>query len=401
MEAADKSFEVFETEKAHFQEYQENATSIAMANGRFHLLGEHCWFCKDKTLSMTVNLPVYVAVSRREDSSVKFYFKQLDERKRANLASLKNKKEDKWANAVKSIIYGFTSGGFMVSGVNVTVYSETLPSAGCGITTAIKIASAYVIRKEFDLNCSDEQLLQVIERGNKLFLGTDNHIADNYAAIYSKEKNVILTDHTTGKWELIPFDFKDKVILLTDAKVPRVELWNEETVRQPENVLLLGELKERKTNVYGGWHYEENPNEVNEVLSVVNEEMRRRLLCVMKEHGFILEAQKSLAAGEFGGFARAVNHSHINLRDLYEISCPEIDWILKRLQEINPNVEDGRNPVSCGRISGKGFGRVAYTILNRSDEEEFRQKLAEYERIFGFKATCKEVKPAEGVSIVK
>ena len=129
--------------------------------------------------------------------------------------------------------------------------------------------------------------------------------------------------------------------------------------------------------------------------------MRRRLLCIMKEHSSILEAQASLEKGEFGGFARAVNHSHINMRDLFDISCPEIDWILKRLQEINPNPEDSRNPVSCGRITGKGFGRVAYTIMNRSDEENFKKKLVEYERIFGFKAECYEVKPAGGVTVVR
>ena len=389
------------TEIAHNLEYQEKPVSVATANGRFHLIGEHCWFCKDKTLSMSVNLPVFVAVSPRDDSTVKFYFQQLDERKRANLASLKFKKEDRWANALKAIIYGFTSGGFDVKGLNITVWSQVLPSAGFGITTAIKIASAWAIRKLYSLPCTDEQLLQVIERGNKLFLNTENHIADNFAAIYSKPGHILLTDHSTNTYDLIPFNFDDKVILLTDAKVPRIDLWNKDSVSQPENVLLLGELKERKTNVYGGWKYEENPNEVNEVLSVVNEEMRRRLLCIMKEHSSILEAQASLEKGEFGGFARAVNHSHINMRDLFDISCPEIDWILKRLQEINPNPEDSRNPVSCGRITGKGFGRVAYTIMNRSDEENFKKKLVEYERIFGFKAECYEVKPAGGVTVVR
>ena len=166
-------------------------------------------------------------------------------------------------------------------------------------------------------------------------------------------------------------------------------------------MLLLGELKNPRSNVYGGWTYEENPNEVNEVLSVVNEQMRRRLLCIMKEHSCVLQAQKALASGEFGPFARAVNHSHQALGDLFALSCTEIDWILRRLQEINPNPEDSRNPVSCGRITGKGFGRVAYTILNRSDEESFRKKLSEFERIFGFKTSCYEVSPAGGVEILE
>jgi galactokinase len=385
----------------HLREYEEKPAVTATANGRFHLIGEHSWFSKDKTLSMAVNLPVYVCVSKRDDASLRFYFHQLEDEKKAKLTSLKFRKEDKWANAIKAIVYGFTSGGFELKGMNFTVYSDVLPSAGCGITTAIKVASAYAVRKLFNLPCTDAQLLQVIERGNKLFLGIENYMADNFAAIYSQENNLVLTDYAKASCELIPFDFEDKVILLTDAKVPRVEMWNEETIQQPENVLLLGELKDRKSNVYGGWVYEDNPTEINEVLSVVTEDMRRRLMCIMKEHGFVLEAHKSLLAKEFGGFARAVNHSHQTMRDNYDLSCPEIDWILKRLHEINPNPEDSRNPVSCGRITGKGFGRMAYTIMNRSDEEAFRKTLGEYERIFGFKASCWEVKPAGGVRIIE
>ncbi len=385
----------------HFREYQEKPSVTATANGRFHLIGEHSWFSKDKTLSMAVNLPVYVSISQRDDSALRFYFHQLDDRKKSTLTSLKFRKEDRWANAIKAMIYGFTSGGFNLKGMNFTVYSEVLPSAGCGITTAIKIACAYGIRKLFSLPCTDAQLLQVIERGNKLFLNIENYMADNFAALYSQENNLVLTDYGKAEYDLIPFNFEDKVILLTDAKVPRVEMWKEESIQQPENVLLLGELKDRKSNVYGGWVYEENPTEINEVLSVVTEDMRRRLMCIMKEHGFVLEAQKSLLNGEFGGFARAVNHSHQSMRDNYDLSCPEIDWILKRLHEINPNPEDSRNPVSCGRITGKGFGRMAYTIMNRSDEEAFRKTLSEYERIFGFKASCYEVRPAGGVQIVE
>lgn len=385
----------------HEKEYMERPSVTAAANGRFHLIGEHCWFAKDKTLSMSVNLPVFVSVSKRNDTSLRFYFYQLNDRRRSTLTSLKFRKEDRWANAIKAIIYGFTSGGFELGGMNFSVYSDVLPSAGCGITTAMKVASAYSICRLYNLPCTDTEILQAIERGNKLYLGIENYMADNFTAIYSKENCLVLTDYEKASWDLIPFNFDGKVILLTDAKVPRIEVWNEESVRQPENVLLLGDLKERKSNVYGGWIYEDNPAEVNEVLSVVPENMRRRLLCIMKEHGFVLEAEKSLEAGEFGGFARAVNHSHKNMRDNYDISCPEIDWILKRLQEINPNAQDSRNPVSCGRITGKGFGRMAYTIMNRSDEEAFKKTLSDYEKIFGFKTSCYEVRPAGGVRIIE
>ena len=172
---------------AHELEYGDKPESVAKAPGRFHLIGEHSWFFKDKTMSMAVNLPVYVAISKRDDTSIKFYFHQLNERKKASLTSLKLKKEDRWANAAKAIAYGFTSGGFTLGGMNITIYSEIIPSAGFGITTAVKAATAVAIKNLFNLNCSDMELLQVIERGNRRFLQGNNFIADNYAALFSKK----------------------------------------------------------------------------------------------------------------------------------------------------------------------------------------------------------------------
>lgn len=385
----------------HQEIYGEPPKLMVETPGRFHLLGEHSWFCKDKTLSMAVNLPVYISVSPRDDSAVHFYFHQLKEEKKASLSTLRVKKEDRWANNMKAMIYGFTSGGFEVKGMNFTVYTDILPSAGFGITTAIKVGTAFAIRQLLKLTCSDAQLLQVIERGNKLFLHTGNYIADNFAALYSKPGNLILTDHATGTYDYIPFDFKDKKVFLTDAKVPRISIWDEETIREPENVLLLGDLRERKNTIYGGWHYEQSATEINETLSIIPEDTKKKLLYIIKEHQLVLDSHDAIAEGKFGTFARSINQSHENLRVLYNLSCPEIDWILKRVNELEPKLEYIRDPVTCGRITGKGFGRCLYAIIRKEDVETYKAKLVEYERIFGFTPETFEVKPAKGAHIVR
>lgn len=383
----------------HVKEYGKKPDAVAVAPGRFHLAGEHTWFFKDKTLSMAVNLPVFVAGSVRSDTSFKCSFVQTGERKHTNLSSLKLRKEDKWANAIKSVLYGFSSSGFSLSGIDFTIYSDILPSAGFGITTAIKVASAWVIRELCSLQCSQEQMLQVLDRANRNFLGTVNHAADSFAAIFSEENSLVLTDYARKSWSLLPFSFEDKTVILTDARVPRIVTWNEDSLMQPENVLLLGELKERNANAWGGWQYEADKTEVNEVLSVVTEDVKRRLLCVMSEHKCVLDCVAAIQKNDFASFARSVNKSHQNMRE-YDISCPEIDWILKRVHELDENPDDLRNPVNCGRITGKGFGRGVYTILRSCDVEKYRGRLCEYEKIFGFSAVCFEVKPAKGVRLL-
>ena len=386
--------------EAHKDEYGEKPAVMACAPGRVHLLGEHTWFFKDKTLSMAVNLPVYIGVSKRSDANLRFNFVQLKEKKRSTLSSLKYKKEDKWANAIKSVIYGFGASGFECSGMNFTVYSEILPSAGFGITNAVKIASAWAIKELHRFKCPLEEIMRVLERANMQFYGNAGFKADNFTVIHSKENSLVLTDYAKNTFDIVPFKFKDKIVVLTDARVPRITTWNEESLFQPENVLLLGELKERRANVYGGWYYADNGPEVNEVLSVVNEDLRRHLVCVMNEHKNILKCEAALRKEDFASFARAVNHSHEDMRVLYDISCPEIDWLLKRVQELDESPDDLRNPVNCGRITGKGFGRCTYTILRKCDLEAYKEKLAEYERIFRFKPEFYVVKPAKGVRLI-
>lgn len=386
---------------AHYNEYEQKPDIVAKAPSRFHLIGEHSWFFKDKTLSMAVNLPVYIAISKRTDSAVKFYFHQLNERKKSSLSALKYKKEDRWANAIKAVIYGFISGGYELTGMNFTVYSEILPSAGFGITTAIKCAAAMAIRELYKMDCPEMLLLQVIERANKKFLQKNNYLADNYAALFAKKDNLIITDHNKNTWDYVPFSFEDKKIFFMDTKVPRVTVWDEEALFEPQNVLLLGDLRERRNNVYGGWQYITNVTDINEGLSVVSEDTRRKLLSIMREHNDLIDAREGLEKGDFFKLARAVNHSHETMRDMYNISCPEIDWILKRVGELEPNLEMITNPVSCGRITGKGFGRCLYAIIRESDVEKFKAKIAEFEKIFQYHPACYEVVPSEGTVIVR
>ena len=190
-------------------------------------------------------------------------------------------------------------------------------------------------------------------------------------------------------------------MLLVDTKVPRVSVWNEESLHEPQYALIMGDLRERKANVYGGWRYIDDVTDINEQLSVVSEDIRRKLLSVLYEHNDILDAREGIEKGDFFKFARSVNHSHETMRDMFNISCPEIDWILKRVNELEPNLDFVRNPVTCGRITGKGFGRCLYAIMREGDVENFKAKITEFEKIFGFHPDVYEVEAADGAAMVK
>jgi galactokinase len=80
-------------------------------------------------------------------------------------------------------------------------------------------------------------------------------------------------------------------------------------------------------------------------------------------------------------------------RDDLEITCPELDWLIKRALEVP----------SCIGASFVFNGDNVYAIVLgiKKDSPLYEAKLEDYERIFGFKAKAEELKPCGKCEIVE
>jgi len=113
---------------------------------------------------------------------------------------------------------------------------------------------------------------------------------------------------------------------------------------------------------------------------------------VVQEIRRVCDSEDLLQRKDLAGFAKMIFHSHESLRDLYEVSCPEVDWLVKRAQELEG--------VAGARMTGQGFGGCTYAIIRNDLVEEYKKRLEEYERIFGFRPVIYEVKLATGGRMV-
>ena len=129
----------------------------------------------------------------------------------------------------------------------------------------------------------------------------------------------------------------------------------------------------------------------------IPESMRRRVLYIIRESVSVDDAIAALQKNDWVVFSRIVTRSQENLRDRFEISCPELDWLVKRVMEF---VEPDTNEIICSRLTGRGFGGCTYSILRADDVEPYVEKLNDYERIFGFKPLYYNVQPSGGVRIL-
>ncbi len=370
----------------HIDEYGDEPDACALAPARFHLLGEHTWFAHGNTLSMAINHHLYVCASRRMDNNFRLFSISLNERKKISAAGLKYKKEDRWANSVKAVILAFTDFGYSVSGLNFSILSEIPADAGLGTPNALKTAVALILRKMFAPKLTKSDLVEILEHANVQYLNTYPHRADILCALFAKTNHCVRTDHRKKTADIFPFPIEGHAIILTDSRVPRIIAREELGARLDECIDAYELVKQ----------HPDMPKDMSKLTEKMLEELdipesvRRRVTYIIRESLSVDDAVDALNRKDNVALSRILNRSHEGLRDRFEISCPELDWIVKRSLEF---IEPSSTNMVCARMTGKGFGGCTYTIIREEDAATYAEKLDDYERIFGFKPLLYTAKP--------
>jgi galactokinase len=377
----------------HRTEYELNDRSepvvIAEAPGRIHYLGEHGEPGAGLFLSSAVNRTVQVAVSLRKDNSLRFYAADLGERKRTTLVNLKYKREDRWANYIKLAIYIFAGMGLPLKGCNFTLSGDIPQQVGLASSTAIEVAAAVALRGLLKVSLPDRELITHLARAETDFLGREPNPVDYLIAFQAKKDHFLLVDESSLELFRIKSPFARYKMLLMDSRVPRMGVEEELNQRREDTKKGLEFLgKKRQGNSFRDYV----PSDLLESMGDLSEEIRRRSLHIVEENLRVREAAEALQQGELAELSRLIYHSHESLRDLYEVSCPEIDWLVKRAQEIEG--------VVASRMTGAGFGGCTYTILKENVLEEYSKRLEDYERIFGFHPLVYGFRPAAAARLV-
>ena len=364
--------------------------AIAEAPGRIHFLGDQGDPATGFFLSAAVDRFIQVAVNMRKDNSFRFYAADLGERKRSTLTNLKYRREDRWANFLKAAISVFTDMGYPMKGLNFSFCGNIPQHIGLASSTAIETACAAALKNLLRVQISDIHLAQKLHEAHSQFFGSSASLADYQICLLARKDQFLVIDASCGEIIKIKSPLSRFRILLVDSRVPRMGTEGEINSRRADTEKGL-ELLSKKLDGAGLRDFAST--DLLDALGDFPEQIRRRSIHVVEERHRVNDAHSALQRGDVASLAKTIFHSHESLRDLYEISCPEIDWLVKRAQEIEG--------AAGSRMTGHGFGGCTYTIIRRELVEEYKKRLEEYERIFGFRPVIYEVKLATGTRALR
>ncbi len=384
-----KDTSIEDMKKIHLSEYGVEPEVISEAPGVINLLGEHTDFSDGYVLQVAINNTVKVSISKRDDNSLRFFASDLGERKKTTIANLKYKREDRWANFIKGVLYEFIQLGYSFKGLDITILGDIPQGVGLGSSAAIGIASALALRNLYSFEITDIQLVQAAYLSESAFIGNSERLTDQFCSYYAEENSSVFLDVRTLEYANIPFDLSEYKLVITNSNVPVVDSEDELKERQAECQKCVGIINLKSS---GSSLRDFDQADLDMSMGKLSEASRRLCLHVVDENQRVMDGKKYLEQRDYLSFGRLMNRSHESLRDNFEVSCPELDWLVKRAAEI-----DG---CAGSRMAGPGFCGCTVSLMREDAFAKYDVRLEEYDRIFGFEAEYFICEPAGSAKIL-
>jgi galactokinase len=237
---------------------------------------------------------------------------------------------------------------------------------------------------------SDKELLEKLLLSRAAYYEKPNDNIDFFVMLKAKPDTFQVINEDKREIRFIKNPFDGYKLFIFDSRIPRLESSGELIRRDKQLLNGLDVLRQKKPTITFNDPRCRDLIETNESM---NEETRRRCLHIVNELERLKLMESAIVANDYASSAKLFQHSQEDLRDLYEVSCPEVDWLVKRASETRG--------VVGSRMTGLGFAPCTFIIATDEGAAEFRAKLDDYERIFGFHPIDYEVAIAGPATVVK
>lgn len=335
------------------------------APGRINLIGEHTDYNDGFVLPMAIDRAVWMAAAPRHDRQVRVRAITLNEEDSFALDGLRPSSRIRWSNYIRGVLAGLERAGHRLGGMDLAYGGDVPIGGGLSSSAAVEVAVATAARHLFHLDVSDVDLARLCQQAEHEFVGTQCGLMDPLICLAGQENHALLIDCRHLTWQPIPLP-TDAVIAVCDTGKRRSlahSAYNERRTQCEEGARRLGVVALRDLDVQT---FDAQADQLPPLL-------RKRCRHVVYENDRTLRAAEALRRNDVAAFGQLMNESHASLRDLYEVSCEELDWMAALAQS---------QPGCWGaRMTGAGFGGCVVALVKAEAIEPFCQTVAMlYER---------------------
>lgn len=363
---------------------------VAFAPGRVNLIGEHTDYNDGFVLPMAISRGVAVAFRPRTDRRIRAH--SISHRAAATIAldDLEATPRTDWAAYIAGVAWALSSPARIPPGLDLCIAADLPIGAGLSSSAALELAAARAFASAGGWAWDPVETARLCQRAENEFVGVQCGVMDQFASAVCEEGRALLLDCRSLRHEPVPIP-ENAVVVVMDTGIRRkltAGAYNERRAACEAAVAAIRTVDPSVSAL----------RDVDRALlertrTRMSEVVFRRASHVVAESARPVLLAEALRRGDLAAAGTLMNDSHASLRDLYEVSCPELD-LLAGL---------ARDQKGCfgARMTGAGFGGCAVALVDSKQAESFaREVAARYGATSGLATWAWISRPESGASLV-
>ena len=373
---------------AAYPDLPADAVRIVRAPGRVNLIGEHTDYNDGLVLPAAIDLETWIAAVPSGDRRVELTLAdgardgfELDDPGPAR---------GLWIDTVAGMAWSLAESGVQLRGLR-GVIATTIPiGSGLSSSAAFQLAAAWAMAES--LPPLDRMPLALAgQRAENEYLGVRSGIMDQFASAHGRPGAALMLDCRSLEFREVALPLDRCVLVVCDTRSPRKLETSEYNARRRECEEAVAGLARHVPGVaslrdVNAGMLERHGHELDPVA-------RRRAQHVAAENERVRASVDALESGSYERLGPLWAESHRSLRELFEVTSPELDALVEIAAE-TPGVV-------AARMTGAGFGGCTVNLVERDAVATLRDRVGrEYAARTGREPGFHVVEPAEGAGAV-
>ena len=377
------------------QRFGSDPEYVAHAPGRVNLLGEHVDYCEGFVLPLAINRETLVAFRKSGVLHSTLLAVDLLEETAFDPQSILDRQDSHggplpaWACYPAGVMWSLNAEGLSTPGMEAVFASDVPRGAGLSSSASVEVAFGVAWEKLGGWSIPPIHLAKIAQKAEVHFVGVNCGIMDQFASACGVKEHLLHLDCRSLDWRTLPLPEKT-VIFIADTSVRRSltrSAYNDRHASCDEAVRILQEVLPRIRTLR-----DVSLDQFNRYAGLLPEMVARRVRHIVEEIARTHQAVKLLENNDAVRFGELMNACHASLRDLYEVSCPELDAMAALAQSL---------PGCYGaRLTGAGFGGCTVNLVDGQAADSFAHHLKNsYTRKTGLKPEIFICRPADGAGV--
>jgi galactokinase len=374
--------------------------AIAVAPGRVNLIGEHTDYNDGFVLPMAIDRHVAVAFAPRQDRVLRARASEFGETRELSLDALERRTTGEparrsarggWFGYVAGVAWAMLGAGQALRGADLAIASDVPVGAGLSSSAALEIAVSRALGAASGLTWDPRRAARLAQQAEHEFAGVACGIMDQLSVAAAREGSALLIDCRSLETRDVPIPDTAR-ILVFDSGVRRELAASAYNDRRASCERVVAALRSRDSWVRALRDADDgmlaaqapalDPVDVRRASHVIAENRRPAALA------------DAFAARDLERAGRLMMHSHASLRDLYEVSSPELDALVE-LAILQPGC-------TGARLTGAGFGGCVIALVEAGSIERVMSSVeAGYEERTGRSTTAFACLPSAAAQVIE